>query len=232
MPTLLLKLAGPLQAWGDSSRFNHRHTRGEPTKSGVLGLLAAADGRRRTDPIVDLLALRFGVRVDQPGSVLRDFQTEIDWRTGRSHALTHRYYLADAVFLAAVDGPEPLIEALHESLVRPKFPLYLGRRACPPSERPLIGIRAGGYVDALHSEPWLAGERHRRGQPASGVRLPIVRDCLDGELPVETVRDNPVSFDVRHREYAWREIVREYGPPLTNEIGRPLAHDPMALVEE
>lgn len=232
MPTLLLKLAGPLQAWGDSSRFNHRHTRGEPTKSGVLGLLAAADGRRRSDSIEDLTALRFGVRVDQPGTVLKDFQTEIDWRTGKSHALTHRYYLGDAIFLAAVDGPEPLIETLHEALVRPKFPLYLGRRACPPAERILIGMRKADFVQALHEEPWQASFAHRRRQPANGIRLPIVRDCLPSEVPAETVRDNPLSFDVRHREYDWREVVREYGPPLANADGRPTSHDPMALVEE
>ena len=75
MTVLLLRLAGPMQAWGDNSRFTRRDTRMIPTKSGVLGLLAAADGRRRTDPIEDLAGLRFGVRVDQPGQLQRDFQT-------------------------------------------------------------------------------------------------------------------------------------------------------------
>ena len=78
MTVLLLRLAGPLQSWGDSSRFTTRATRREPTKSGVIGLLAAAQGRRRTDSIEDLLTLRFGVRTDQPGSVVRDFQTAMD----------------------------------------------------------------------------------------------------------------------------------------------------------
>ena len=41
MSVLLLRLAGPMQAWGDASRFTTRQTRTEPTKSGVLGLLAA-----------------------------------------------------------------------------------------------------------------------------------------------------------------------------------------------
>lgn len=231
MPTLLLKLAGPLQSWGDSSRFNHRHTREAPTKSGILGLLAAADGRRRSDSIEDLLSLKFGVRTEQPGTVLRDFQTEIDWRTGKSHALTYRYYLADAIFVAAVDGPGPLIEGLHEALRHPRFPLYLGRRSCPPAERPLIGIREGSFVEALREEQWYAEASYRRKQPTR-IRLPITRDCLPAETPHESVRDVPVSFDVRHREYGWREVVREYGPPITNKAGRAPAHDPMALVEE
>ena len=60
MSVLLLRLKGPLQSWGDSSRFTRRETRQEPTKSGVLGLLAAAQGRRRGDPIEDLAGLAFG----------------------------------------------------------------------------------------------------------------------------------------------------------------------------
>ena len=56
MTTLLLRLAGPMQAWGDSSRFAQRHTRREPTKSGIIGMLAAAQGRRRTDGVEDLVA--------------------------------------------------------------------------------------------------------------------------------------------------------------------------------
>lgn len=70
MAVLLLRLAGPMQAWGVRSRFTVRSTELAPTKSGVIGMLAAAVGRRRTDPIEDLIKLRFGVRKDQPGPVL------------------------------------------------------------------------------------------------------------------------------------------------------------------
>ena len=44
MATLLLRLAAPLQSWGADSKFEVRKTNREPTKSGVLGLLAAALG--------------------------------------------------------------------------------------------------------------------------------------------------------------------------------------------
>ena len=47
MPTLLLGLAGPLQSWGTTSRFDRRETDLEPSKSGVLGLVCAALGRDR-----------------------------------------------------------------------------------------------------------------------------------------------------------------------------------------
>ena len=92
-----------MQAWGDASRFSRRDTRMVPSKSGVLGLLAAADGRRRTDPIEDLARLRFGVRVDQPGRLQRDFQTAINWETTHSMPLSYRYYVADAVYVAVAD---------------------------------------------------------------------------------------------------------------------------------
>lgn len=47
MATLLLRLAAPLQSWGSDSKFETRKTDREPTKSGVVGLLAAALGLRR-----------------------------------------------------------------------------------------------------------------------------------------------------------------------------------------
>ena len=56
MSVLLLKLAGPLQSWGSSSRFARRGTEIAPTKSGVIGLLAAAKGMRRTEPLTDCSA--------------------------------------------------------------------------------------------------------------------------------------------------------------------------------
>ncbi len=104
--TLLLRLSGPMQSWGASSRFKQRATEQVPTKSGVLGLLAAAQGRQRTDDLQDLAALTFAVRVDQPGSLLRDYQTAQPWqkRPKDNANLVTRYYLEDAVFVAAIES--------------------------------------------------------------------------------------------------------------------------------
>src|SRR3990172_4719032 len=49
MPTLLLRLVGPMQSWGTTSRFDQRDTGKEPSKSGVIGLLAAALGIDRVN---------------------------------------------------------------------------------------------------------------------------------------------------------------------------------------
>lgn len=75
MPTLLMRLHGPLQSWGTTSRFDERDTQLEPSKSGVVGLLCAALGRDRAEPVDDLAALRMGVRVDREGVPMRDYQT-------------------------------------------------------------------------------------------------------------------------------------------------------------
>ena len=77
MATLLLRLAAPLQSWGSDSKFETRKTDREPTKSGVVGLLAAALGLRRddTEGLARLNGLRFAVRADQEGSLLVDFHT-------------------------------------------------------------------------------------------------------------------------------------------------------------
>lgn len=220
MTVLMLRLAGPLQAWGDSSRFTRRDSRHEPTKSGVLGLLAAAEGRSREDDLTDLAGLRFGVRVDQPGRLERDFQTAIRHSDGKPMPLSYRYYLADAVFLAAVEGPSELLGALDAALRRPAYPLYLGRRACPTEGQVTLGLAETDLETTLRGQPWLASEWHRREQ-AKRVLLPVVMDAAPGAEATETVRDVPVSFSSLRREYVWREVCR----PAPVAVDNPHGHD-------
>lgn len=220
MTTLLLLLAGPLQAWGDSSRFSRRDTRMVPTKSGVLGLLAAAEGRRRTDALEDLTHLRFGVRSDQPGSLQRDFQTAIDWRSGKPMPLSYRYYIADARFVAGVEGPEPVIAGLAAVVRRPAFPLYLGRRSCPVGRAPFLRVVEEPLETALRQAPWEAAAWYRAKQP-NDVELALHLDADPGDTrPRETRRDVPVSFDPRRREYGWREVVTADPVHILNPEGR------------
>ncbi|MFE3790363.1 type I-E CRISPR-associated protein Cas5/CasD [Streptomyces goshikiensis] len=72
---LLIRLAGPLQSWGITGRFARRDTHSRPTKSGVIGLCAAALGLPREEPLGELAEMRFGVRADRPGTSLRDYHT-------------------------------------------------------------------------------------------------------------------------------------------------------------
>ena len=109
MTALLLRLAAPLQSWGTSSRFTRRSTDRTPSKSAVIGLLAA-EGIRRTESIEHLLDLKFAVRTEQPGQVERDFQTAARRGERTPVSVSTRHYLSDAVFLAAVEGDAGLLE--------------------------------------------------------------------------------------------------------------------------
>src|ERR1700676_2698584 len=76
--TVFLRLEGPLQAWGVTSRFAVRDTADVPTKSGVVGLICAALGLRRAAAngrLKELAALRMGVRIDRPGTRFGDYHT-------------------------------------------------------------------------------------------------------------------------------------------------------------
>lgn len=131
MNTLLLRLAAPMQSWGVDSKFDTRDTQREPTKSGVLGLLAAACGFRRDDVLAlqELSRLQFGVRVDQEGQLLHDFHMA----HGTSTYVTHRYYLCDAIFLCGLASDDrELLERCADRLTHPVYPLFLGRRSCHP----------------------------------------------------------------------------------------------------
>lgn len=236
MTVLLLRLAGPLQSWGDSSRFVRRETRIEPTKSGIIGLIAAAQGRRRTDPIEDLTHLVYGVRTEQPGRLIRDFQTARSLDGARTMPLSYRYYLADAVFLAGLEADAALLEGIHEAVNSPAFPLYLGRRSCPPTGIVSLGIRHGSLVDVLRQEKWHASEHHQKRTRTNRVWLPFVRDALAPDERGDIIRDLPLSFDPERRDYDWRTIVHEpevvidnpFGVTDTPPPGSP--HEPMTLL--
>ncbi|MBF4460962.1 MULTISPECIES: type I-E CRISPR-associated protein Cas5/CasD [unclassified Rathayibacter] len=210
MSVLALRLAGPLQSWGTSSRYARRDAGREPSKSGLVGLIAAAQGRRRSDPVEDLVALRLGVRSDQPGRLVRDYQTarHPSWSNA---ALSTRYYLGDAVFLAVVEAERSLLEGIDEAIRSPRFPLYLGRRSCPPSGPVSLGVRDTMLREALTEEPWLASEWWQRKTRTSSVRLLASMDSSEPGDSAESrasVRDVPVSFDQERREYTWRTVTR------------------------
>ena len=221
MTTLLLRLAGPIQSWGDASRFTQRRTSPHPTKSGVLGLLAAAQGRRRIDPIEDLAELWFGVRVDQSGQLMRDFQTSRSLDAKDVMPLAMKYYLSDASFLAAVTGETELVEGLAEAVKAPTFPLYLGRRSCAPARPVFHSVTEADGETALRSAPWGAADWYRR-QQGQEVNLELVTDAEhDGAGRWgERVRDVPRSFDPTCRDYGWRAVVRRDPVLVSNPDGR------------
>ncbi len=206
MAVLVLRFSGPMQAWGDSSRFTRRLTRHEPTKSGVVGLLAAAQGRYREESVEDLAQLELAVRIDQPGKIIRDFQTERSEKRGVL-PLSHRFYLSDAKFLVGLAGPVAILRDLRDALLSPRWPLFLGRRSCPPDQPVFMSLRedAADVREVLAGQPWCASDRYKARH--KGDELELVCDGRDGEL-CESQADYPLSFSLTGRRYACRPVVR------------------------
>ena len=208
MAVVLLRLAAPLQSWGAESKFETRRTLGFPTKSGVIGLIAAALGYSREEPLDRLNALRFGVRVDREGELLRDYHIA---KSTKHSYITNRYYLADAIFLVGLESDDTeWLGEIAQALSHPAFPLFLGRRACPPSMPLLLGIRETDLLTALQTEPWLLPEwRQRRIRNDSERQLRILTDG-DGSPQDTLLRDVPQSFSQVQRRFNWRSV-RECG---------------------
>lgn len=236
MSVLVLKLASPMQSWGVASRFTRRETHAVPTKSGIVGLLAAAQGRRRADPVEDLAALELAVRTDQPGVERPDFHTARHQLTGKSMPLTDRFYWHDAVFTAFVGGPPEVLEGLAQALDNPTFPLFFGRRSCVPTGRVVQGIREGSTADVVRDEPWHAGEPARnrmRRQRVERVTLAVQADqsVYPEAVAGAELQDVPVSYSPERRVYRFRSVVDtsvSVATGFTAPAGASGPHDPMA----
>ncbi len=216
MSTLLLRFAGPLQAWGADSRFDVRRTNREPTKSGVIGLIASALGLRRDAPLDELNRLYFGVRVDREGVLLRDLHTVR--KDKNTSYMTTRYYLCDAVFLIGLHSDdEALMQRLEHAVRNPAHPLFLGRRSCPPEGRVCLGLRQMPLEEALKSEPSLIPPK-----PLTSGEPQRARIVLDDPHGTARLNDLPVSFSPYNRQYAYRAAREMWNTFPAND-----AHDPM-----
>ncbi|WP_245872801.1 type I-E CRISPR-associated protein Cas5/CasD [Deinococcus planocerae] len=212
--TLLIPLAGPMQSWGTRSRFDDRDTEAEPSKSGVLGLCAAALGLDRAEPVSHLASLAFGVRVDREGTLRHDYHTA-QLHPGERRAstsLTRRAYLADAAFWAGLQGDPALLGEVHAALKNPHWPLALGRKSFPPS-LPLWrpdALRGEALLPALRAAPTLRGEREaRRGTLNAPYRLVVdARAVPDpGRDAAPGVRRDDPTAPFAVRRYALRDVL-------------------------
>ncbi|RRV41570.1 type I-E CRISPR-associated protein Cas5/CasD [Pseudomonas sp. o96-267] len=195
MATLLLRLQGPMQSWGTTSRFDERDTQLEPSKSGVLGLVCAALGRDRLEPVDDLAALRMGVRVDHEGVPMRDYQTAtgVLIATGKSDlrrtVVSPRYYLCDAAFLVGLEGTdEALLALIHTALRAPHWPLALGRKSFVPGMPVWLpdGLSPLPLEAALAQYPRLVSARR-------GDLQPTLRCLLEDDQEGAIRLDQPVA---------------------------------------
>ncbi|MFF4534266.1 type I-E CRISPR-associated protein Cas5/CasD [Streptomyces sp. NPDC001407] len=220
---LVLVLAGPLQSWGSTGRHAFRDTDPHPTKSGVTGMLASALGLPRTDTtgLAELAALTFAVRTDQPGTRTRDFHTT-HTRDGKAMPLSDRFYLADALFTAALAGPADLTVRAHQALLNPAHPLFLGRRSCPPA-RPVVHSLhpdATDPVAALEALPWQAAAWYQRAHP--GHRMTIHHDTHPTNRAARLAQDHPLDFSpTARRRHTARPVATRRLPAQATGPGGP-----------
>ncbi len=194
---LILKLQGPMQAWGEHTFEGLRPSGNFPTRSGVLGLLGACLGIRRNEPkrlqgLADSVGM--AVRVDErpqsnakrfPGIVkITDYHTVQDARVEYSGLKSHetiqtwREYLMDAQFTVALwsrKDPHFSLAEIGEAVQKPVFTPFLGRRSCPLG-RPLFEacLNARNVLEALRIVPPAKGAIYSEEGP--GVRMMRLRD--------------------------------------------------------
>lgn len=221
MSTLLLRLVGPMQSWGTTSRFDQRDTGKEPSKSGVLGLLAAALGIERENwtKLEPLTRLAMGIRHDRPGIPKRDYQTAqniISADRSKTHdtAVTTRDYLADAAFLVGLECEDRSLPGkIHAALLDPVWPLALGRKSYVPSEPIWIenGVQDIPLQDALARWPWIATPRRWEELPE---KLLVSFESQDGSGVLKM--DQPLSSFAERRFGA--RYVRSDWIPFPHEV--------------
>jgi CRISPR system Cascade subunit CasD len=158
MRFLVFPIYAPMASWGDVAVGEYRPTHGYPSRSAVLGMLAAALGVTREDEAAHAqLAddLGMAVAVYSEGSLLRDYHTaqstsasDLKKRPHRTRSdelavakedlhtiLSTRDYRQDAFSLVLLyhrsDAPQWTLDELAAAIEHPCFALFAGRKACP-----------------------------------------------------------------------------------------------------
>jgi len=176
MPALAFYLDAPMQSWGASSKYQYRETESFPTKSAIIGLVAAALGVDKHDSgeaekIAPLTALRLtAVKLEKihNTSRLMDFHTvgggydksasirdKMSIPKKASGApfgtvITRRSYLTDSSFAAILEGDNDILLDIQKALKNPVWGVWFGRKTCLPAT-PLTPIIADSSEKALEA---------------------------------------------------------------------------------
>ena len=216
MKTILLKLGGPMQSYGTNSSFETRHTDDYPSKSAIIGLLAAASGYRRDEPQTALQleqwqTLQFAVRIDQKGQMHADYHTAHKYKPDGSPErtyVTQRYYLEDYIFTVALSHENPeFINHIETALRAPCFQLFMGRRSLPVPADFVLGTTDSDALMSLREYPWQARPWYARRlyREKATVSLEVYADA--GLLPDSRKhmrRDRVITFSQTGRKFAYR----------------------------
>jgi len=206
---LALLLDGPLQSWGHSSRFERRTTALHPTRSGIIGILAAALGIDKYGGDESRQLARFGPlrittlslpRRSQRGQGrfirrMEDYHTVTGIRRASGKVekdgtvQTYRHYLLDARFGALLEGPAALLEEAAAGLRDPRWGLWLGRKCCLPASPLLVGLAP------TRDEAWralLTRAGYSGAEPLD--QFNHVLEVSPSESGAEAIEDLPIGF--------------------------------------
>lgn len=222
---LLLRLEGPLQSWGDRSRFWQRGTLPFPTKSGVLGMLFCAcglggsqkerlalcnalpmtvfelSGKAEKSFLNDMQMIGSAYDEDDPWEFLFVPKTSTGKKpTSGGPKITYRRYLQDASFAVILEIPENYREEFASGLRFPKWDVYLGRKSCAPT-RPVFQGVFETYEDALLS--LTTSLRSDDGEQQSLVAE--VSETTSEDPEGMLLYDVPVEFG-EHKKYSGRYV--------------------------
>lgn len=217
---LVLRLEGPLQAWGESAKFDNRDTSSMPTKSGIVGLLGCALGYPRGSELLVQLseALTIAVRADRAGVKAVDYQTVEGSplmaasgkpRSGSNIIITPRAYLQDACFTVFLDMPETWQDRIIDAFRNPKWSISLGRKSCVPSSPVFRGIcEYATLLDAVKHYP-----------VAYRAEYPMVYECEEYE-PVAVGLQRADELTGPNRGFGmrrvWRGAIKEVSPVVSD----------------
>ena len=204
---LVLRLDGPLQAWGENAKWDFRDSSTMPTKSGIVGLLGCAMGEERGSPVLVELAqsITVAVRADRPGVKFVDFQTvqgnplktADGGKRSNNTILSPHAYLEDACFTVFIETTAEWQKRIISALEDPRWCMYLGRKNCVPS-RPIQAkvVESDDMLKTLEEYP--AAERAAKT---------MVYEC---EIPRSTAASIQRADDLIgvNRQYQLRRVWR------------------------
>lgn len=244
---LVFRLYAPMASWGEAAVGERRPTAPYPGRSALLGLVGAALGLRRDDDEAQQRlrdSLQVAVKQCSPGLLLRDYHTvqapssqaKVVHRTRREELsvpkadlntiLSSRDYRCDGFWIVALRVTANTawsLDELKQALEKPRFTLYLGRKACPLAA-PLVPtiLDAAYWREALDHDFYSVLGPQRSWRPLVGnvtqdkrlLRLPDqvlyawegAAEALDGQ--VATQESNDVWDEPLHRR-RW-----QFGPRL------------------
>ena len=198
-----------MQSWGHTSRFEHRHTALHPTRSGIIGIIAAAMGidKHSPDEADHLSGLSFIkittfnlVKYDRwrhplPIHRLEDYHTVTGIRRAggkvddNATVQTYRHYLLDARFGALLEGDALALNPIVSALGNPRWGLWLGRKCCIPANPILIGRpdrRSAAWSGLLRSAGYKGDEPEEHFDRV--IEVPATEPGAD------MIEDSPTAF--------------------------------------